>query len=131
MAKLKEPLDGAVVQDIDAALQRLRNSRNLGLDLVPALDIAIGITGADMGTLQRFDEDSDCLKLVASRGFSSEAPTGTSTAAAGMTSIAGGTGLSTLRLHAPDGTLYVKRGTAWQPTATGVLLLATQQGAPQ
>ncbi len=48
-----------------------------------------------------------------------------------MASIAGGTGISSLRLRADDGTLYVKRGTAWQPTATGILVLATQQGAPQ
>ncbi|MBB3318133.1 MULTISPECIES: GAF domain-containing protein [unclassified Rhizobium] len=73
VAKLKEPLDGAVGQNIDVALQRLKNSRSLGLDLFPALDIAIAITGADMGTLQRFDESTDCLKLVASRGFSSKA----------------------------------------------------------
>jgi len=58
-------------------------------------------------------------------------PTVTSTATSGMVSIAGGTGVSSLRLRADDGTLFVKRGTAWQPTATGVLVLATQQGAPQ
>ncbi len=58
-------------------------------------------------------------------------PTATSSASAGMASIAGGTGISSLRMRAPDGTLYVKRGTAWQPTATGVLVLATQQGSPQ
>ncbi|GAA5204189.1 GerMN domain-containing protein [Microbacterium jejuense] len=58
-------------------------------------------------------------------------PTVTSSATSGMTSIAGGTGISSLRLRADDGTLFVKRGTAWQPTATGVLVLATQQGQPQ
>lgn len=73
MAKHTETLHVAVGQNIDAALRRLRNSRNLGSDLMPVLDIAIGITGADMGTLQRFDENTDCLKLVASRGFSSQA----------------------------------------------------------
>ena len=54
-----------------------------------------------------------------------------SAAASGMASIAGGSGVSSLRLRAGDGTLYVKRGTSWQPTATGVGVLATQQGAPQ
>ena len=54
-----------------------------------------------------------------------------SSAAAGMASIAGGTSLSSARLRADDGTLYVKRGTSWQPTATGTLMLATQQGAPE
>ncbi|WP_214465799.1 LpqB family beta-propeller domain-containing protein [Microbacterium flavescens] len=55
----------------------------------------------------------------------------TSSASAGMASIAGGTSLSSARLRATDGALYVKRGTGWQPTASDVLLLATQQGAPE
>ena len=75
MANLKEPLDAATGQQIDAVLQRLRNSKNVGADLLQVLEIAIGITGADMGTLQRFDERADCLTIVASRGFSTEALT--------------------------------------------------------
>lgn len=75
MANLKEPLDAATGQQIDAVLQRLRNSKDVGADLLQVLDIAIGITGADMGTLQRFDERADCLRIAASRGFSSEALT--------------------------------------------------------
>jgi hypothetical protein len=55
----------------------------------------------------------------------------TSSAPASMTSIAGGTSLSSVRVLAADGTLSVKRGTSWQPTATGVLVLATQQGMPE
>jgi GAF domain-containing protein len=73
MAILKEPLDAATGQQIDAVLRRLRNSMDVGADLLRVVDIAIGITGADMGTLQRYDEGSDCLTIVASRGFSSEA----------------------------------------------------------
>jgi len=73
MAKLTEPLDAATGQQIDAVLKRLSNSTDVGADLLQVLDIAIGITGADMGTLQRFDESADCLTIVASRGFSSEA----------------------------------------------------------
>lgn len=73
MANVKEPLDLAAGQQIDAVLQRLRNSKDVGADLLQVLDIAIGITGADMGTLQRFDERADCLTIVASRGFSTEA----------------------------------------------------------
>ena len=89
---------------------------------------AAGITWIDdstVGVLAHGDAESIVIEQPVG------GPTATSTAAAGMVSIAGGTGLSTLRLRAPDGTLYVKRGTAWQPTATGVLVLATQQGAPQ
>ena len=73
MANVKKRLDATTGQQIDAVLQRLRNSKDVGADLLRVLDIAIGITGADMGTLQRFDERADCLKIVASRGFSSEA----------------------------------------------------------
>jgi GAF domain-containing protein len=33
------------------------------------LDVAIEVAGADMGTLQRFDDTNDCLRIMASRGF--------------------------------------------------------------
>jgi GAF domain-containing protein len=36
------------------------------------LDEAIKVAGADKGTLQRLDEKSGCLKIVASRGFAAE-----------------------------------------------------------
>jgi hypothetical protein len=75
MANLTELPDAATGQQIDAVLQRLRTSKDVGADLLQVLDIAIGITGADMGTLQRFDERTDCLTIVASRGFSREALT--------------------------------------------------------
>jgi hypothetical protein len=34
------------------------------------LDAAIEIAGADMGVMYRFDEENDCLRVVASEGFS-------------------------------------------------------------
>jgi hypothetical protein len=34
------------------------------------LDAAIEIAGADMGVMYRFDEEHDCLRIVASQGFS-------------------------------------------------------------
>ena len=73
MAEFTESLDAAARRKIDAILQRLSNSKDVDADLLQVLDIALGITGADMGTLQRYDERSDCLRIVASRGFSSEA----------------------------------------------------------
>lgn len=73
MAKFTEPLAAEPGRRVDAALARLRNAEDPGSDLMPLLDIAIAMTGADMGTLQRFDEGSDCLELVASRGFSTQA----------------------------------------------------------
>ena len=73
MHRLAEPPDAGIGQRLGAALQRLSDSSDLGSDLTPILDIAIDMTGADLGTLQRFDEGNDWLELVASRGFSSEA----------------------------------------------------------
>jgi GAF domain-containing protein len=58
---------------IEAALTRLRTSRDLEADLGSVLDIAIGITGADMGTLQKIDEADDSLRLVVGRGLSTQA----------------------------------------------------------
>lgn len=89
---------------------------------------ALGVTWLDdqtIGVLAMGEEDSIVLEQVVG------GPTTTTNAPAGMTSIAGGSGVSSLRLRAADGTLYVRRGTTWQPTATGVVVLATQQGAPQ
>jgi hypothetical protein len=36
------------------------------------LDAAIEIAGADMGVMYRFDEEHDCLRIVASQGFSDQ-----------------------------------------------------------
>lgn len=73
MARPNGSQDAAIDRQIDAALQRLRNAKDNGPDVAPLLDIAIRMTGADMGTLQRFDEKTDSLELVASRGFSRQA----------------------------------------------------------
>jgi hypothetical protein len=73
LRRLTELLEAKTGRQIDAALTRVRDSRDLDSDLLPVLDIAIDMTGADMGNLQRFDESADCLTFVASRGFSSEA----------------------------------------------------------
>jgi hypothetical protein len=82
-------------------------------------DLSIGVLSGD-------DEGTTVIEQVVG-GLTAE-PSG---APANMTSIAGGTSLSSVRLLADDGTLSVKRGTSWQPTATGVLVLATQQGIPE
>ena len=88
----------------------------------------IGVTWVDditIGVLSSGDAESTIVEQVVG------GPTATSGAASDMASIAGGSGISSLRLRAADGTVYVKRGTSWQATATEILLLATQQGAPQ
>ena len=48
-----------------------------------------------------------------------------------IVAIAGATSIATVRLLGQDGSLYVKRGANWGRSASGVLLLATQQGSPQ
>ena len=60
-------------QKINVVLQRLARSKNVRADLSQVLELAIGMTGADMGTLQRFEDADDSLQIVASRGFSDEA----------------------------------------------------------
>ena len=75
MANLTEPSDAAIWQPMADVPQRLLTSKDTGADLQQVLDIAIGIVGADMGTLQRLDERTDSLTIVASRGFSTEALT--------------------------------------------------------
>lgn len=82
-------------------------------------DLTVGVLSGDA-------EGSSVLEQVIG-GMSAEP----NSASAGMTSIAGGTSPSSVRLLADDGTLSAKRGSTWQPTATGVLVLATQQGMPE
>ena len=60
-------------QKINVVLQRLARSEDVDEDLSEVLDVAIGMTGADIGTLQRFDDADDSLQIVASRGFSDDA----------------------------------------------------------
>ena len=67
---------GAVIeQQIDAILQCLVKSKDVDSHMQQVLDIAITMTDADMGMLQRFDEKNDCLRIVASRGLSNGALT--------------------------------------------------------
>lgn len=48
---------------------------------------------------------------------------------AGITDIAAGNQQTVARLLGKDGTLYVRRGSTWQPAASGVAVLATQLGS--
>jgi GAF domain-containing protein len=73
MEYLGRPSSEPSQQKIDVVLQRLARSRNVDADLSQVLEAAIGMTGADMGTLQRFDDADDSLQIVVSRGFSDEA----------------------------------------------------------
>lgn len=54
-----------------------------------------------------------------------------STLQATVTTIAAGSQLTSVRLRSADGVLWLRAGARWQKNATGILVLATQQGAPQ
>ncbi|MBW9119417.1 hypothetical protein JNB63_04860 [Microbacterium trichothecenolyticum] len=110
-ARIGQPIQLAVAGGAVVGVTRI------GVTWIDDVSVGVLTSGADT--------DSTVIEQVVG------APTATSTAPSGMASIAGGTGISSLRLRAEDGTLYVKRGTSWQPTATGIGVLATQQGAPQ
>jgi GAF domain-containing protein len=56
-------------QGLESILKRLPQVEDVDTLLHEVLDVAIEVAGADMGTLQCFDETDDCLKIVASRGF--------------------------------------------------------------
>ena len=119
-----------VVRDPQSGVPE-RLSTPIQLTTVPGAVVGvttIGLTWIDdqsVAVLSSSDAESNVIEQVVG-GLAT-----TSAAASGMASVAGGSGVSSLRLRAGDGTLYVKRGTSWQPTATGVGVLATQQGAPQ
>ena len=57
----------------DAVMQRFRQAEDLNPFMQEIVDTAIAFAGADMGTMQRFDDGHDCLRIVASRGFTQDA----------------------------------------------------------
>lgn len=113
-----------VVRDPDGLPVALGAPQQLAIVGAPASGVT-WIDDTTVGVLAGDETGSTVLEQTVG------GPTASTTAPADPSSIAGGNGLSSLRLRAADGTLYVKRGVTWQPTATGVLVLATQQGAPQ
>lgn len=121
---LSELWVSGIVRGADQIPERLSEPVRLASVAGPGLGIA-WLDDLSIGVLSADDEASIVLEQVVGGTAT------TSTAAAGMRSIAGGTSLSSVRLLSADGTLVVKRGTSWQPTATGVLVLATQQGIPE
>ncbi len=78
-----------------------------------------------VGVLSHDGEESVILEQLVG------GPTATTAGPAAITSIAGGGGTAVVRLRSEDGALFVRRGTNWQQSAEGILVLATQQGTPQ
>ena len=89
-----------------------------GVGLAWLDDTTVGVLAAD-GTATVVLE-----QLVGGPGATTPGPEGAA-------SIAGANSISSVRLRGADGTLYIKRGANWQETASGILVLATQQGTPE
>lgn len=93
------------------------------------------LSGAASGLAWLDDTTLGVLTGVASGPLFTEqlvgGPATATDAPVGAASVAGATSISSVRLRAQDGALYVKRGANWQRTTSGILVLATQQGSPQ
>jgi hypothetical protein len=114
----------AVVRDSDGYPQRLGDpivaavAAGEGLDLAWLDDSTLGLLVAGDGATMVVEQ------LVGGHAVSTASP-------ADAGSLAAASATSSMRLWSTDGTLRVKRGANWAQTATGVLVLGDQQGAPQ
>ncbi len=96
------------------------------LALLPAGGSAL--TWADASTVSLITtEDADPVLLTQQVGGFGE----TQGAPAGITTAAGGTLSGGVRLRDSAGELYTSRGATWQNLASGVVVLAIQQGSPR
>ncbi|MGZ0711410.1 LpqB family beta-propeller domain-containing protein (plasmid) [Coraliomargarita sp. W4R53] len=113
-----------VVRSIESLPVRLTDPVAVGV----VVGTAVNLTWLDDTTIAAVSGNGDASAVLEQV---IGGPSVTTPAAEGMTSLAGGASASTLRLHGDDNAVYAKRGTNWEQTATGVLVLATQQGMPQ
>lgn len=109
----------------DAENQPLRLGAPIVLGAVAETGTGIAwVDDTTVGVLSVTPENSMVTEqLVGGPSTSTDAP-------GAAVAIAGATSVSTVRLRADDGSLYVKRGSNWARTAIGILVLATQQGSP-
>lgn len=113
-----------IVRDTKGVPQRLGDPVPLATLSGAGLDIG-WVGDSTVGVLARSGADvSLVLQPVGGPATEFTAPTDT-------TSLAGGTIPSGVRLRDSAGALYLRRGSSWQQTNTGVLVLATQAGLPQ
>lgn len=113
----------AVIRDGGAPV-RLGDPVRLATLPGSAVDIA-WLDDATVGIVSSVDgEDVVLTQEVAGVRETTNAPQN-------VTTIVGGNQLTGVRLASSDGTMYIRTGTRWQSSATGILLLATQQGVPQ
>lgn len=81
-------------------------------------DANLGVVSSNAGTL------TVTQILVGGEATRTEGPVG-------VTSVAGANQTSAMRLRDDTGALYVRRGSNWGQTASGIIVLASQQGQPQ
>jgi hypothetical protein len=113
-----------IVRDPDGVPQRLGAPVPLG-SVEGTADALAWLDDAGIGVLSREGQASFVVEQLVG------GPSATTAGPTGIVSLAGGSAVSPLQLRGEDGALYVRRGTNWQQTAAGVLVLGTQQGSPQ
>lgn len=113
-----------IVPDGEGVPERLGDP--LPLLTLGGVGIDVGWLGeATLGVLARAGDEVELLvQPVGGPATALAAPAGT-------TSLAGATAPAGVRLRDAAGALSVRRGSTWQQTNTGVLVLATQSGTPQ
>lgn len=113
-----------VVRDAHGVPSRLGEPVRLAVLSGSAVDVA-WLDDASVGAVSATDGHVVVLtQQVGGSGAEAVAP-------AGITTIAGSNPVGAVRLRSSEGDLFIRRGTTWQRTASGVVVLATQQGAPR
>ncbi len=113
-----------IVRDADGVPQRLGAPVLIGA--VEGTGLALAwLDDSTVGVLSHDGEASFVVEQLIG------GPAATTAAPVGIASIAGGSAISPVQLRDEDGALYARRGTNWQQSASGILVLATQQGSPQ
>ncbi|MFG6492320.1 LpqB family beta-propeller domain-containing protein [Microbacterium sp. P03] len=96
--------------------------------LGPAVGRGVALTWLDNTTVGILSSDGD-RSVVSTQRVGG--PVTSTDAPVSAVSIAGANQSTTVRLRGSDGALYIRRGSNWQQTASGIDVLATQQGQPQ
>ncbi len=88
----------------------------------------IDIAWLDSATLGIVAEDEAGIVIVQQRVGG---PATYLSSESSIVAIAAGSQSTIARLLSENGTLFIRRGSTWQPAATGIDVLATQLGAPR
>ena len=112
-----------VVRDAEGVPSALSEPSRVLANL-PAAGIALAwLDDTTVAVLTGFGADSEVVELLVG------GPTATTDAPSDSAQVAGAQGA--MRVKDPSGALYSKRGATWPQTASGIIVLATQQGSPR